>query len=142
MYLEDFKLQMEIEIPPASVMKQKMVDFAKDYDPFPFHYDEAYAEKTQFGGLIAPGVMSFMTVWEKFVEINPFGDELVAGKSTKIEWFKAVFPGDILYGKARVTGIQPRNDYNGIVEITIEVHNQNGDLVLSDVTETIVKRRR
>ena len=44
-------------------------------------------------------------------------------------------------GKAEVTAITPRNDYNGILEVTIEVFNQKGELVLKNVTESIVKRK-
>lgn len=35
----------------------------------------------------------------------------------------------------------PRNAYNGIAEITIDVRNQHGELVLSDVTESVVMRK-
>ncbi|MBP3704158.1 MAG: hypothetical protein J6I98_01375 [Clostridia bacterium] len=75
------------------------------------------------------------------MENDIFGEELIAGKSTKIEWFKPVFAGDVLTGKARVTNITRRNAYNGIAEITIDVVNQNGELVLSDVTECVAKYR-
>ena len=44
-------------------------------------------------------------------------------------------------GKATVTACVERNPRNGLVEITIEAYNQNGELVLTDVTEAIVKRR-
>ena len=39
------------------------------------------------------------------------------------------------------TNLTQRNDRNGIVEITIEAYNQNNDLVLTDVTDAIVKCR-
>ena len=70
-----------------------------------------------------------------------FGEELLAGKSTKIEWLKPVFAEDVLTGKATVTKLIRRNARNGLVEIAIEAHNQNGDLVLTNVTEAIVKCR-
>jgi acyl dehydratase len=141
MYFEDIRVGMTAEIAPAVIEKQKMLDFARDYDPIPLHTDEEYAKTSIFGGLIAPGVMSFMSIWANFIRLNVLGDELIAGKSTKIEWFKPVFAGDSLTGKARITKITPRNDYNGIVDVTIEVFNQHGELVLTDVTESIVKRR-
>ena len=67
---------------------------------------------------------------------------MLAGKSTKIEWFKPVFAGDELTAEVAVTNLTERNEKNGIVEITFYVKNQNGDLVLTDVTEMIVKKRR
>ena len=100
-----------------------------------------YAKTTPFGGLIAPGVMSFMAVWAKYLEVDFFGEELLAGKSTKIEWLKPVFAEDILTARATVTNLTRRNARNGIVEITIEAYNQNRELVLTDVTEAIVKSK-
>ena len=141
MYFEDIKKGMEIELAPAVIDKDKMLSFARDYDNIPLHTDEEYAKKTVFGGLIAPGVMSFMAVWAKYLEVDIFAEELLAGKSTKIEWYKPVYARDILTGKAIVTNKIERNPKNGLVEITIHVYNQNGELVITNVTEAIVKKR-
>lgn len=141
MYYDDIKLNMTVAIAPAVIEKEKMLDFARLYDNIPLHTDEEYAKKTPFGKLIAPGVMSFMAVWAKYLEVDLFGEELLAGKSTKIEWLKPVFADDVLTGKAVVTNLVRRNPRNGLVEITIEAHNQNGELVLTNVTEAVVKCR-
>lgn len=141
MFFDDIKLGMTVDIAPAVIEKEKMLDFARLYDNIPLHTDEEYAKTTPFGGLIAPGVMSFMAVWAKYLEVDFFGEELLAGRSTKIEWLKPVFSGDVLTGKATVTALTPRNPKNGLVEITIEAYNQKGELVLTDVTEAVVKRR-
>ena len=139
MYFDDLKIGMSVEIAPAVIEKEKMTAFAHDYDNIPLHTDEEYAKKTPFGKLIAPGVMSFMSVWAKYLEVDFFGDALLAGKSTKIEWLKPVFADDILTGKATITKLVKRNPKNGLVEVSIEAYNQNGELVLTDVTEAIVK---
>ena len=141
MYFDDIKIGMSVEIAPALIRKEKMVEFARDYDNIPLHTDEEYAKTTPFGKLIAPGVMSFMSVWAKYLEVDFFGKDLLAGKSTKIEWIKPVFADDILTGKATITNMVKRNAKNGLVEISIEAYNQNGELVLKDVTEAIVKCR-
>ena len=139
MYFEEFKLGSKTQIEPAVINKDDMIDFAKKYDNIPLHTDEEYAKSTFFGKLIAPGVMSFMSVWAKYLENDLAGDELLAGKSTKIEWFKPVFADDVLTSSCTVSKLTKRNEKNGIVELTFEVFNQNGDLVLTDVTEMIVK---
>ena len=141
MYFDDITLGMTVEIAPAVIEKEKMMAFARDYDNIPLHTDEEYAKNTVFGALIAPGVMSFMSVWVKFLEKDFFGNELLAGKSTKIEWQKPVFADDVLTGKATITSLVKRSPKNGLVEITIEAYNQHGALVLTDVTEAIVKCR-
>ena len=141
MYFEDIHVGMEVQTPSTEIKKEKMLAFARDYDPLPLHLDEEYAKGTVFGGLIAPGVMSFMSVWAKYLEVDFFGTELLAGKSTKIEWHKPVYAGDVLYGKAKITDMTRRNAKNGIVEVTIWAYNQRDELVLTDVTETIIKCR-
>ena len=141
MYFEDLKIGMAVNSEPAVIEKEKMVDFARLYDNIPLHTDEEYAKKTPFGKLIAPGLMSFASVWAKYLEVDFFGEELLAGKSSKIEWLKPVFADDVLTGVATVTRLTARNERNGIVEINLSAYNQNGELVLTNVTEAIVKRK-
>ena len=70
MHFDDFELNYAVEIPPVLIKKEDMLDFANKYDSIPIHTDESYAATTHFGKLIAPGVMSFMAVWEKYLEIG------------------------------------------------------------------------
>ena len=141
MYFEEFVLGKQTKIDSVVIEKSEMIDFAKRYDNIPLHTDEEYAKSTFFGKLIAPGVMSFMSVWAKYLEIDLAGEELIAGKSTKIEWIKPVFAEDVLTSTCTVSNLTKRNTQNGIVELTFEVFNQNNELVLTDVTEMIVKCR-
>ena len=139
MFFDDLRIGMTVDISSVVISKEKMMAFAKDYDNIPLHTDEEYARTTPFGKLIAPGVMSFMSVWSKYLEVDFFGSELLAGKSTKIEWLKPMYADDVLFGKATITNMVKRNSKNGLVEVSIEAYNQNGELVLKDVTEAIVK---
>ena len=139
MYFEELKVGMTVETASTTIEKSKMLAFAKTYDNVPLHTDEEYAKTTPFGKIIAPGVMSFMSVWAKYLEVDFFGEQLLAGKSTKIEWLKPVFADDVLKGTATITSLVKRNRKNGLAEVTIDVYNQNGELVLRDVTEAIVK---
>lgn len=142
MHFDDIKIGMAVDISTAVIEKEKMLDFARTYDNIPLHTDEEYAKSTHFGKLIAPGVMSFMAVWAKYLEVDFFGEELLAGRSTKIEWLKPVFAEDVFTGKAVVTSLTKRSEKNGVVEVKIEAYNQNSDLVLTDITEAIVKCRK
>ncbi len=141
MYFEDIKLGTRIELEPVKIEKEKMMDFARNYDNIPLHTDEEYAKKTPFGRLIAPGVMSFMSVWNKFLEHDLYGDELIAGLSTSMEWHKPVYADDVLTGIVEVTETTRRNAKNGLVVVTVKVYNQDGVHVLTDVTKSVVKCR-
>lgn len=129
MYFDELKIGMTVNTASARIEKEKMIAFALDYDNIPLHTDEEYAKSTPFGKLIAPGMMSFLSVWAKYLEVDFFGEELLAGKSSKIEWMKPVYADDVLCGKATVTNLIKRNERNGIVEVSIDVYNQNGELV-------------
>ncbi len=139
MFFDDLRIGMTAALAPAVIDKEKMLDFAREYDNIPLHTDEEYAKTTPFGKLIAPGVMSFMAVWAKYLEVDFFGEELLAGKSTKIEWLKPVFAEDVLTARATITDLMRRNPKNGLVTVFIEARNQHGELVLTNVTEAIVR---
>ena len=141
MYLEDIRIGSEQVIEGIEIKKDEMLDFARKYNPVKIHTDEEYAASTRFGGLIAAGMMSFLAVWAQYVPSDFAGDELVAGKSTAVEWLRPVYAGDVLRAAASVTGLAFRNEHNGVMTVTIEVYNQDEFKVLTGVVETIVKRR-
>lgn len=90
---------------------------------------------------VPKGRNPFMAVWAKYLEVDLFGEELLAGRSTKIEWLKPVFAGDVLTGRATVTKAERRNARNGLVEISITACNQHGEVVLTNATEAVVNCR-
>ena len=141
MYLEDIKPGSELTVENIVIRKEEMLDFARKYDPVKIHTDEDFAKLSRFGDLIAPGMLSFLSVWGQYVELDFAGEDLIAGKSTAVEWMKPVLADDVLRGVARVTGIAFRNDFNGIMTVTIDVFNQKNEKVLTSVVESIVKRR-
>lgn len=142
MYFEELSLGMTVKTEPAIIEKEKMSAFAREYDDIPLHTDEEYAKATPFGKIIAPGMMSFLEVWKQYLKVDFFGEELLAGKSTAVEWYKPVFAGDVLTGTATITALEKRNAKNGLVEVTLDAYNQNGELVLCGVTKAVVKCRQ
>ena len=139
MYFDDLKIGMNIDIFDVLIKEEEMIDFSLKYDNVPLHTDKEYAGSTPFKKLIAPGVMSFLVVWNKYLENDFFGSELLAGKSTKIEWLKPVFANDLLHANAAITNLEKRNPKNGLAVLEFKVYNQNNDLVLTNITEAIVK---
>ena len=140
MYFDKLKLGQKVTLEPAVIEKDRMLEFAERYANVPIHADEEYARSTHFGQLLAPGVMTFLEVWAKYLEKDLFGEELLAGKSTKIEWYAPVFAGDTLCGEAEITALTDRNPKNGLAELTIRVFNQEKVHVLDGIIETVVKK--
>ncbi|NLL38254.1 MAG: hypothetical protein GX254_01520 [Clostridiales bacterium] len=140
MYFEDFEIGQEFRVENVKITKERILSFAADYDPLPIHLDEEYAKTTGFGGLIAPGVMSFMLVWAEYVRLNIWGEALVAGKRTDITWHCPVYAGDVLRSVATISDKRKKNT-TGTLEVTVHVYNQNDQLVISDVSELVLKCR-
>ena len=49
MFFQQLELGMTVETSPAVIEKEKMLAFAREYDPIPLHTDEEYAKTTPFG---------------------------------------------------------------------------------------------
>jgi Acyl dehydratase len=126
------------KVGPIAMDKDKMLAFAREYDPLPFHTDEAYAAGTRHGRLVAPGVMTFMTMWSQFIAEDMWGENMLGGMSTKITWLKPVYAGDALRGELEVSAKRRRNPHNGVVEITSRYFNQDDALVMTNVTEMVI----
>ena len=141
MYFEDFEIGQEFKVENIKITREKILSFAKDYDPLPIHLNEEYARTTGFGGLIAPGVMSFMLVWAEYVKLNIWGDALVAGRRTDITWHSPVYVGDVLGGVSTVSGKTKKNS-TGTLEVTVHIYNQNDQLVIANVSELVLKLRQ
>lgn len=142
MYLEDYTIGTEWKTEPVSISREELLDFTMKYDPHPIHFDDEYAKHTRFKEIIAPGVLTYMAVWSPFMAQNPFGEELVAGKATKMEWLRPVYAGDSLTGRFWVSKTTCTSATKGIVEIQIEIHNQADQLVLTGYTQGVMRRRR
>ena len=140
MYFEELELGQRFPLPPVTIKKEQVLSFAKEYDPLPIHMDEGYAERSRFGKLLAPGVMTFMLLWAEFHKLGIIREEMIAGKSTHMEWHAPVFVGDTISAVAQVTKKVDRNEYNGLIEVTVTGHNQGGDHVLTDWTEAIIQK--
>ncbi len=141
MYFEYFEIGQEFKVENVKITKERIISFAEHYDPLPLHLDEEYAKRTGFGGLIAPGVMSFMLVWAEYVKLNIWGDALVAGKRTSITWHSPVYAGDVLRGVSTISGMREKNT-TGTLEVTVHIYNQNDKLVISDVSELVLRLRQ
>lgn len=141
MFFDELRVGQTFSVRPVTITEEAIRSFALAYDPLPVHLDAAYAATTPFGGIIAPGVMSFMAVWAEFLKTNGWGANFVAGKSTKIEWLAPVYPGDVLRGEARIMELVAHKPGSGIVYLAVDVYNQHGVKVMFDTSELVIKAR-
>jgi acyl dehydratase len=143
-YFEDFALGDVFRAKPVSVSEAEIVEFARRYDPQPFHTDKAAAEKSQFGGLIASGLQVMAVSFATIIEAGFLkGGGMGSPGLDAVRWWKPVRPGDTIVMQARVIEIKTsatRAD-RGYVTLTFEVFNQKRERVMSYDCVEILKRR-
>lgn len=131
MYFEEFTLGRTWEIGEIHITREMMLDYASKYDSAPIHMDDEVGKNSIFGEIIAPGTMTGMLLWRKWLlDYKPLG-HFIAGISSYNDWFKAVKAGDVITGTATVSEAEERNEYNGRVCIKIDGYNQNGEHVIT-----------
>jgi acyl dehydratase len=133
-YWEDFEVGELTELGSVDVTEQEVLEFARRYDPQPFHVDPDAAAAGPFGGLIASGwhtTALFMGMFVRSVLLD--SASMGSPGVEEIRWLAPVRPGDRLSGRVTVTGAQPSatNPRRGTIFTTSEVLNQEGAVVMT-----------
>ncbi|ELY37766.1 MaoC family dehydratase [Natronorubrum tibetense] len=143
-YFEDLEPGDVFETSGYTVKKNEIIEFAEQFDPQPFHVDEAAAEDSIFGGLIASGIhtmalASKLTVEETFDMIANLGGRGM----DDLQFHQPVRPGDTLHVELEVLETTPseRHSERGYVTYEQRVLDDSDAVVLSLRMETIVRRR-
>jgi len=143
-YWEDFKVGEVQQIGEKRVDRDEIIEFARQFDPQPFHIDEAAAKRSMYGGLIASGWHTCAMIMRMMCDA--YLAQAASVGSPGIEnhkWLKPVRPGDTI--SARRTTLDTRASKSkpdiGIVNNLWEVFNQKGELVMSMQGHGMFRRR-
>lgn len=134
-----------IEIGRFEFTAERIIEFAKKFDPQYFHLDAEKAKASVLGGLCASGWHVSAAMMKCNVEATKRqAREVMARGETppkfgpspgfkNLKWIKPVHAGDTVTYFMRFTGDRPIPNRPGrnIVEISYEGVNQNGELVYS-----------
>jgi acyl dehydratase len=142
-WFDDLKVGMRFKSGEATVSKEDIKRFAREFDPQPFHTDEEAAEKTAFKGLAASGWHTAAIAMRLAVDVRPFGPHPLLGAGVdELRWMKPVRPGDTLHLEGEVVELIPsRTKPQGIARIKWTAYNQNGEAVYTFIPIGIVPRR-
>jgi acyl dehydratase len=132
-YWEDFAVGNVTEVGPVTVTEDEIVEFARRFDPQPFHVDPEAAKQSPYGGLIASGwhtTALFMGMFVRGVLLD--AASLGSPGVEEIRWLAPVRPGDTLSGRSTITELRESSTdaRRGTVFTTNEVVNQDGIVVL------------
>ncbi len=144
LYFEDFLPGQSFALGSRTLERDEIIAFAREFDPQPFHLDEAAAADSIFGGLIASG-------WHTVsIYMRLLADGLLARTASmgapgvdELRWLKPVRPGDTLTASLIVDSVRPSKSKPqlGFVATRSEVINQHGEIVLTLKAPTMMLRR-
>lgn len=143
-YWEDFPVGQVKAFGATLVTREAIIDFARQFDPQPFHLDDAAAKTTLFGGLCASGwhtcAMAMRMMCDEYLLESA---SLGSPGLDKLRWLKPVFPGDVLrvrheVAEARAMASKP---HVGLILSQWQVLNQKGETVLTMEGWSMFRRR-
>jgi len=132
-YWEDFVPGQVRETGGHSLTEDEIVEFAKKYDPQPFHIDREKAKQSAFGGLIASGWQTAGMCMRMLCDLYLLESASMGSPGVdEVRWVKPVRPGDTLRLKSTVleTRASASRPDMGTVRSRSEVYNQHGELVM------------
>ncbi len=144
LYFEDLPPGEVVEYGDHTVTAEEIVEFAREFDPQPFHLDEAAARASAAGGLIASGwhsaaLMMRMNCDAFFLRAASQGSPGIES----IDWVRPVRPGDRL--SVRRTTLSARTSRSrpeiGVFEMQFELLNQDREAVMRVQGPLFIRRR-
>lgn len=144
MYFEDLRTGMRFDSTRSyEVTAEEIKEFARRYDPQPFHLDEAAAAESFFHGLAASGWMTAAIVMRLRVESTPIAGGMVGAGVEEIRFLQPVRPGDWLRTESEILGLRrsgSRPAY-GLVRSRTMVFNQRDEPVMRSVVNFLAPAR-
>ena len=143
-HLDDFAPGQRLEHGSITLDAAAIMDFARQFDPQPFHTDPVAAERSFFNGLAASGGHTAALTMRLCVDSDlrvPWG---VIGRGVEaLEWPRPTRPGDTLRIACEVLEVRPSRTRPemGIVRVRIETLNQRDEAVQRMVVAMVVPTR-
>lgn len=141
-YLEDFEVGQKFGSSTLQVNEDGIKRFAAQFDPQPFHLDDAAARASIFGGLAASGWHIVCLTMRMIAEHVPFAGGLIGG-AAEITWPQPTRPTDVLEVVSIVMEVTPSRSKpeRGMALLRTETRNQKGELLQIFTAKCVVPRR-
>ena len=144
-YFEDLEIGAETYFGSYEVTREEVLDFARKYDPQPFHLSDEAAAKTHFGRIAASGwhtcAMTMAVIARHVVDDQQAG--LGSPGVDELRWLRPVYPGDTLHVRGKIIEKTPSRSKPQIGSFRTEttVTNQD-DVPVMRFTSIVLMRRR
>jgi acyl dehydratase len=143
LYLEDFTVGRRFTTGTVVVSAEEIKEFAARFDPQPFHLDEATAQKSVFGELVASGWHTAALGMRLLVDSEMRVAGGLIGLGGELTWPRPTKPGDVLHVECEVLEVNPSRSRpdRGIVKVRNTALNQNGETVQIFIVNMLVPRK-
>jgi len=140
-YFEEIEVGETASFGEYVMEREEMVSFAEQFDPQPFHLDEAAAAESMFGGLVASGWHTASATMRMLVE-NYFADSRALGAAgvDDLRFPAPVRPGDELSVETVVQDKSAWDEARGLVESEVTTSIEDGTTVLTMVGKVLWER--
>jgi acyl dehydratase len=134
-YFEDVEVGQTASFGRYEVTGEEVIQFAKAYDPQPFHLSDEAAAQTHFGRISASGwhtcAMTMRMLVDNITERRQAG--LGSPGLDELRWLKPVYPGDVLRVESEVLSKRPSQSRPemGSFQSAVRVYNQDDVLVMT-----------
>ena len=143
LYLDDLQVGQRFTSGTHAIDEAQIKAYARQFDPQPFHLDEAAAKGTLFGGLVASGWHTASITMSLLVKSGlPLAGGIL-GAGGEVSWPQATRPGDVLCVVSEIQEITPSRSRpeRGMVKVRSETRNQRGEVVQIMLAKLVVPRR-
>jgi len=143
LYFEDLEVGQTFATDSLQIGAEDIKAFAAEYDPQPFHLDEAAARQSLFGSLAASGWHTAALTMRLLVAgaFRPAGG--IVGSGGELSWKLPVRPGDTLHVETEILERRPSRSRprHGLVRVRVTTFNQAGEAVQTFSPTLLVLRR-
>lgn len=145
MFFDDLPVGFTFETGTRQILLEEMLEFARKYDPQPFHVSEEAARDTIYGGLISSGFQTMVVGFLLTLDANIWNESSLGSPGIdNLRWLKPVRPGDTLQVRGEVVGSEPSQSRPeiGRTQMRYDTYNQNGEKVMTYTTTHILRRKQ
>jgi acyl dehydratase len=143
LFLEDFYVGQRFTSGTHALDEAQIKAFAREFDPQPFHLDEAAAQNSLFAGLSASGWHTAAITMRLQVESGLPINGGIIGAGGEIQWPRPTRPGDVLHVESEVLEVKPSRSRpdRGMITVRSETRNQREEVVQILTVKIVTPRR-
>ena len=143
-HFEDLSVGQKIDLGATKVTKEMIFEFAREFDPFPFHLDEEAANASLLGGLSASGWHTGAIALKMLISNFPHKLATAGGVGfEKLKWKRPLMVNDTVGGTVTISDlrrVKSRPDW-GLITLDFDIRNQNNQTIMTMTLKNLVDVR-